>query len=119
MYSTLFSLTAYLPEEGLVLAQVEMDGKENEIYGAPRVLKSLDLRGKVVIGGAMHTQRSISVQIVSEGGDYIWLIKDNQPRLRRDLEKLFETQEPIPCLASLPDEFQFSKTVDKRHGRLE
>ncbi len=95
-------LAAYLPEEGIVLAQVAVDGKENEITAAPRVLKSLDLRQKVVAGDAMHTQRALSIQIVSAGGDYVWIVKDNQQRLRWDLEKLFEAKEPIPGLAILP-----------------
>ena len=45
-------LAAYLPAEGWVLFQVEVDGKENEITAAPRVLKMLDLRGKIVTGDA-------------------------------------------------------------------
>ena len=112
-------LAAYLPEEGIVLAEVALDCNENEITIAPRVLKNLDLRQKVVIGDAMYTQRALSIQIVSAGGDYVWLVKDNQQRLRWDLEKLFEANEPIPGLASLPDDFCFSRTIDKRHGRLE
>ncbi len=50
-------LAAYLPAEGWVLFQVEVANKENEISAAPRVLKSLDLRGKIVTGDAMFAQR--------------------------------------------------------------
>jgi hypothetical protein len=52
-------LTAYLPGEGLVLMQmvVEKD-KENEIVVAPKLLNCLDLRHKVVVGDALHTQRA-------------------------------------------------------------
>jgi hypothetical protein len=49
----LHQLAAYLPDEGWVLLQVAVEGKENEIVAAPRVLKSLDLRGKVVTGDAL------------------------------------------------------------------
>ena len=41
-------LAAYLPGEGVVLAQVAVEGKENEISAAPRLLEAIDLRGKVV-----------------------------------------------------------------------
>ena len=48
-------LAAYLPHEGLVLMQLAIDAKTNEITVAPRLLKSLDLRGKIVKGDALHT----------------------------------------------------------------
>ena len=60
-------LAAYLPAEGWVLYQVEVVNKENEISAAPRVLKCLDLRGKVVTGDAMFAQRELSLQIVEAG----------------------------------------------------
>jgi hypothetical protein len=69
-------LAAYLPGAGLVLMQVEVESKENEIVAAPKLLQSIDLNGAIVIGDAMHTQRKISVQIVAAGGDYIWTGQD-------------------------------------------
>ena len=82
-------LAAYLPEEGITLLQVEVDAKENEIVAAPRLLNALDLKGRVICGDAMFTQRDLSVQIVAQGGDYIWFVKDNQPQLRTDVEQFF------------------------------
>lgn len=82
-------LAAYLPEEGITLLQVEVDSKENEIVAAPRLLKALDLKGRVVCGDAMFTQRDLSVQVVAQGGDYIWFVKGNQPQLRADVEQFF------------------------------
>jgi hypothetical protein len=82
-------LAAYLPEEGVVLLQVAAGAKENEISVAPRLLQELDLRDKVIAGDAMHTQRALSRQIVAAGGDYLWLVKDNQPTLRDDIAQLF------------------------------
>jgi len=82
-------LAAYLPGEGIVLMQVDVDKKENGISAAPRVLGRLDLRNKVVCGDAMFAQRELSVQILAQGGDYIWFVKDNQPRLRTDVEQFF------------------------------
>ncbi len=74
-------LAAYLPEYGVVLAQVAVDQKENEIVAAPRRLSQLDLGGLVVSGDAMHTQKNLSVQVVKQGGDYLWCVKENQPDL--------------------------------------
>lgn len=43
----------------------------------------------------MFTQRELSVQIVDSGGDYLWLVKDNQPQLLDDISTVFEPDEPI------------------------
>ncbi len=60
-------LAAYLPHQGVVLAQVEVDQKENEIVAAPCLLADLDLTGTVVTGDAMHRQWEISRQMVDQG----------------------------------------------------
>lgn len=64
-------MAAYLPGEGLVLIGVALEGKGGETPGAAKVLKMVDLREKVVMGDALHTQRAISIQIVEAGGEYI------------------------------------------------
>ena len=83
-------LSLYRPDQGMTLFQVAVDGKENEIVAAPRLLQSFDLTGMVVTGDAMQTQRALSIQIVEQGGDYLWPVKDNQPTLRADVERLFD-----------------------------
>jgi len=113
-------LAAYMPGEGIVLMQmvVEKD-KENEIVVAPKLLKCLDLRGKVVVGDAMQTQRDLSVQIVEAGGEFVWIVKDNQPNTRQAIEQLFAPEKPVPGLGCPPMDFRTAKTVDKNGGRLE
>ena len=112
-------LAAYLPEEGIVLMQIAVECRENEISVAPEVLKSLDLRGKVVRGDALLTQRRLSAQIVDAGGDYVWIVKDNQPQLRQDIEQLFQPEVCAPGFSPTPKDFQTAQTVNKAHGRLE
>jgi hypothetical protein len=73
-------LPAYLPDQGIVLMQVEVGAKENELACAPRLLKSIDLQGKIVTGDAMFTQRELSRQAVEAGGEDVWSVKENQPR---------------------------------------
>lgn len=115
-----YLLAAYLPGEGLVLMEVEVTGKGSEIPAAPKLLKSIDLREKVVMGDAMHTQRAVSIQIVEAGGDYIWLAKGNQPQIEEDIRLWFEPDPtPIPGQAYPPKDFETTKTVSKGHGRLE
>ena len=112
-------LAAYLPAEGLVLMQVALDQKSNEITAAPQVLKCLDLRGKVVMGDAMHTQRALSAQIVESDADYIWYAKDNQPNLRRDIELTFQPEVCGAGSSPVPTSLQSATQTDKGHGRIE
>jgi predicted transposase YbfD/YdcC len=112
-------LAAYLPEEGLVLLQIQVETKENEIVAAPKLLRQLDLRGKVITDNAMQTQRNLSIEIVTAGGDYLWIAKDNQPDLHQSIAHLFEAEPVTPGFAQTPTDFKTAVTVNKGHGRLE
>jgi predicted transposase YbfD/YdcC len=112
-------MAAYLPEEGIVLAQIAVDSKENEISAAPKLIQQLDLRHRVVCGDAMLTQRDISVEILAQGGDYIWFLKENQPTMKRDVEQFFKQPRKAAGWHHQPLDKQMVKTVAKGHGRLE
>lgn len=112
-------LAAYWPEAGVVAWQAEVENKENEIVVAPQVLEHLHLSGAVVTGDALLTQRTLSTQIVQAGGDYLWTVKDNQPTLRADIERLFEPEVCLPGHSPLQTDFASTTTLDKAHGRLE
>ena len=70
-------LAAYSPETGVVLMQIEVECKANEIVAAPQLLDYLDLQGCVVTGDAMFTQRDLCIQIVQAGGDFVLPVKAN------------------------------------------
>lgn len=112
-------LAAYLPEEGWVLLQVRVEQQENEIPAALRVVKALDLRGKIVTGDALLAQRELSTAIVEKGGHYIWTIKENQPQTQQDIQALFEPEACTPGFSPCHKDFRTSSTVGKGHGRLE
>ena len=112
-------LAVYGVESGVVLNQVNVLSKENEISAAPKVLAGVELRGKVVTGDAMFTQRDLSSQIVEAGGQYVWRVKDNQPGLRADIERLFGPEKVPRGSAPLQTDFQSVTTTTKAHGRLE
>lgn len=115
-----YLLAAYLPTEGIVLMEVAIEGKGSEIPAAPKVLQSIDLRQKVVMGDALHTQREVSIQIVEAGGDYMWLVKGNQPQLEEDIRLWFEPEpDPIPGVGRVPKDFESAKETTKGHGRIE
>lgn len=112
-------LTAYLPEEGLALDQEVVAHKENELVAAPKLLARLVLYKKVVCGDAMFTQRNLSVQILAQGGDYLWYAKDNQPTLHEDVQRFFETPDKRAGWhrEKLPE--TSVETIEKGHGRVE
>jgi len=113
-------LAAYLPGEGIVLFQMVVEQeKENEIVVVPQLLKSLDLRKKVVVADAMHAQRSLSLPIIQAGGDFVWIIQDNQLTTRQAIELLLAPQKPLAGEGRPPMDFQIARTNDKAHGRLE
>lgn len=112
-------LSAYLPEEGWVMFQVEVGSHENEIPAAKRVIKQLDLRGKVVTGDALLAQRELSVAIVEGEGDYVWTVKGNQGQLQRDIEVLFEPESCTGGFSPCHKDFQAAVTRGKGHGRRE
>jgi len=113
-------LAIYVPQQGLVLAEAAVERKENEIVVAPQILKQVSLKGAIVIGDAMHTQREVSAQIVEAGGDYIWMAKENQPRTHWAIQKLFVHEAcNLRQGAALSKDFQVASVVSKGHGRIE
>jgi len=113
-------LAVYLPGESVTLAQVALEQAQSEITAAPVILESVDLRNKVVIGDALHTQRRVSIQIGKAGGNYLWTVKANQPQLLEDIRGWFDDQVAlIPGMGDPPKDFSSATTVNKGHGRLE
>lgn len=83
-------VSAWASENRLVLGQEKVDDKSNEITAIPTLLKLLDIEGCVVTIDAIGTQTEIVEQIVDKKADYILPVKDNQKRLREDIEMLFD-----------------------------
>jgi predicted transposase YbfD/YdcC len=106
-------LSALAPRVGLTLAQQAVDDKTNEIPVAVELLRPLVLEGRVVTMDALLTQRQIAQQIVAAGGDYVMVVKENQPQLLEDIETVF-------ALAPIAGERRTAAaTLDLGHGRIE
>lgn len=113
-------LSIFVPQQGLVLVEAQVDQKENEIVVAPKILQQVPLSGAIVIGDAMHAQRDTSTQIVEAGGDYVWTIKGNQPRTEWAIQKLFVHEVcNFKQGAPLSKHCQRISQVHKGHGRIE
>jgi predicted transposase YbfD/YdcC len=106
-------LSALAPRLGLTLAQHAVADKTNEIPATLELLRQLVLTGRVVTMDALLTQRAIAQQIVDAGGDYVMIVKANQPQLREDIETVFAQ----PPLAG--ETRTVAETVDGGHGRIE
>ena len=86
-------VAAYAGESGLVLRQKggpRGEGKESELGLASGLLAQLGLTGKVVTGDALYAQRELSLRVLEQGGDYFWVLKDNQPGVKEAVSLLFE-----------------------------
>ena len=80
-------LSAVTHQEGITISQKQIASKSNEIPTARPLLEPLNLKGKVVTGDAMHTQRDLARFLVEKKhADYFFTVKDNQQTLREDIE---------------------------------
>jgi hypothetical protein len=77
-----------------VIGQLRVAPDANEITAALELLKGLSLDGVLVTGDAEFAQRAICRTIVDRGGDYFFVVKANQPRLREDIALLFAAPPP-------------------------
>ena len=105
-------LQAFATEAKLTLAQVEVDGKSNEIPALPELLELFDVKGRTVTADALHAQRGTAAAIVAKGGDYALALKRNQDGMREDVAEYLDNP---PASAELLSHQQ----VGKGHGRVE
>ena len=76
---------AFAARARLVLGQVKVADKSNEIAAMPKLLEMLALKGRIVTADAMHTQRAAAESITARGGDYVLALKGNQASLHDDV----------------------------------
>ncbi len=102
-------VSAWAQHNSLVLGQVKVDNKSNEITAIPKLLSRLNIAGSVITVDVMGCQKRIAQQIIQKGGDYVLSLKGNQGHLHEDVATYF-TSELSPEAALV--------TVDGGHGRL-
>ncbi len=105
-------LSALSHRLGLTLGQQAVDDKTNEISHVVPLLRGLVLEGRIFTMDALLTQRAVAHAIVAGGGDYLMLVKGNQPRLEDDIALVF-TEPPED------DHPMIAETLDQGHGRIE
>ena len=93
-------LAALDQETGCVLSETDVAANTNEARTALKLLEGMVLKGRVVLGDAAFCQRSICEQIIEQEGDYLFVIKDNQPSLLREAQQAFVIPEAFSPLAT-------------------
>lgn len=109
-------VSAWATENHLVLGQVKVDEKSNEITAIPQLLKALKISGCIITIDAMGCQTEIAAEIVNQDADYVLALKDNQGNLSEDVKLLFNDLEKGDYKYYTYD---YHKTVNKGHGRIE
>lgn len=105
-------ISAFASEMGLVLGQLKVDGKSNEITAIPILLDLLDLKGAIITIDAMGAQSKIVEKIIEKEANYVIGLKGNQGNLHNDVKTFFE-KKPKNAV------FSQSTECDKGHGRIE
>ena len=111
--------TAYLSDKQIVLGQVAVDEKSNELSAIPELLEMLALKECTVTIDAMGTHDSIAKEIRKAGAEYILPVKENQPTLLEDIVLYAEDTVLRAKPAELKDEDRYAIQYDKGHGRIE
>jgi predicted transposase YbfD/YdcC len=111
-------VSAWASAQRMVLTQVKVDEKSNEITAIPEILARLEIGGCIVTIDAMGCQKTIAMQISDAEADYVLAVKDNQPHLLEDIEATFGRAEIHPH-SNLAREIDVHTARDKSHGRKE
>lgn len=109
-------VSAFAARQRLVLGQVKVAEKANEIIAIPRLLDMLAIEGAIVTIDAMGCQRDIAAKIIDKQADYVLALKANQGTLRDDVE-LFASEQKANNFKDTA--VSRDKTVDADHGRIE
>lgn len=108
-------LSAVGHELAITLLQIAVDDKTNEIPTVIELLSHLVVEGHVFTMDALLTQREVAGTLLARRGDYVLVVKDNQPHLREDLELLFTA----PPQRVRSDIWPTALSEDLEHGRIE
>ncbi len=109
-------VSAWARENGLVLGQIKVEDKSNEITAIPELLRALKLAGCIVTIDAMGCQTKIASEICAAQADYVLALKGNQSTLHEEVKSFLEDAQAggFPKIAH-----DFLETSERGHGRVE
>ncbi len=109
-------ISAWASTHRLVLGQLKVDDKSNEITAIPKLLELLDIAGCIITIDAMGCQKEIASQIINKKADYVLALKGNQGKLEDEVSSWFEKAKS-KNFAGI--EYSYHCTTDSAHGRIE
>jgi len=118
-----YIVSAWASDNGLVLGQVKVDDKSNEITAIPQLLGVLEIKGCIVTIDAMGCQKDIAAQITDKKADYVLALKANHATVHQEVKEFFTDAVP-PCALQAaqtvaPGTMDSFQSVEKDHGRIE
>jgi predicted transposase YbfD/YdcC len=114
--SAIHVVSAWASANGVVLGQIKVGTKSNEITAIPQLLALLELKGCIVTLDAMGCQKKIATQIIEKQADYVLALKKNHGVLYEEVRLFFEDAR---CRDFQGIPHDFFETCEKDHGRLE
>lgn len=114
-YSVIHMISAWANKTGIVLGQMRVDEKSNEIPAVPQLLDFIDVQNCTITSDAMSCQKKTVQKIREKNCDYAICLKRNQETIYDDVRFYFESAEKEPEFYALDK----IKTYDKGHGRIE
>jgi len=103
-------VSAIISENNLVVGSIECEDKESEITAFRELIEMIDVAGAMVVADALHCQKKTAQTVVENGGDYLFVVKDNHETLKDDIETYFQNP---------PKELEKHITTEKNGGRIE
>lgn len=107
---------AWAVRNRLVLGQLKVDQKSNEMKAVPELLWMLVLKGCIVTVDALNTQKDIAHEIRAQEADYVLALKENHPTLCHEVRGVFEAVREVP---KTDQTVSRSESVERQHGRTE
>lgn len=115
--SAIHMVSAWGRENGMVLGQVKVDEKSNEITAVPELLRNLELAGCIVTIDAMGTQKKIAREIRESDADYVLALKGNHETALEEISTFLLDAKARKKFGGV--EHDFLETIEKDHGRIE
>lgn len=122
-----YVVSAWAESNNLVLGQLKVNEKSNEITAVPELLRVLELSGGIVTVDAMGCQKKIAREIIEADADYVLALKGNQERVHQEVKSFLDAtleekkaSRPKGAVVSrAARQLQEFKTEEKDHGRIE
>lgn len=105
-------ISAQISELGLTLAQRCTDDKSNEIPAVQELLKTLNIKGQIVVADALNCQKKTAEIIIEKEADYLLCVKDGHPNLKKDIEDFMQDE-------TFQNTIKSTSETEKNYGRIE